>query len=304
MSQEKFLSRNFPPANFEAHRAHLRNVAYRMRGSSGEVDDAVQETRLRLSRSDTTTVQNLRGWLTTVIARVCLDMLRARRSRREEPLGPHVQEPATENAQENANERDAEMADSVGTALLVVLATLAPAERLAFVLHDMFAVPFEEIAPIVGRTPGAARQLASRARRRVQGRSSVPDADLERRHRIVEAFLAASRHGDFEGLLAVLDPEVVFRADDAAVRLGSLPEIRGAAAVAETFKGRAQAAKPALVDGALALAVIVGGQLRVVLRLDFNANRIALVEAVADTELLGQVELEILPRTGRPRGAP
>jgi RNA polymerase sigma-70 factor (ECF subfamily) len=297
MSQEKFLAPNFPPPNFEAHRAHLRSVAYRMLGSSGEVDDAVQETWLRLSRSDTSEVENLRGWLTTVIARICLDMLRARRSRREEPMGPLVPEPAIESTYE----RDTEMADSVGTALLVVLETLAPAERLAFVLHDMFAVPFEEIAPIVDRTPAAARQLASRARRRVQGqshgqshgRSSVPDADLARRRRIVDAFLAASRHGDFEGLLAVLDPDVVFRADAAAVRLGALAEIRGATAVAETFKGRAQGAKPALVDGALALAVIMGGQLRIVLRLGFNADRIALVEAIADTEQLKRVDLEI-----------
>jgi RNA polymerase sigma-70 factor (ECF subfamily) len=186
------------------------------------------------------------------------------------------------------------MADSVGAALLVVLETLNPAERLAFVLHDMFAVPFEEIAPIVGRTPAAARQLASRARRRVQGTSAVPDADLGRKRRIVDAFLAASRAGDFEGLLAVLDPDVVFRADDAAQRLGSLAEIRGAAEVAETFKGRAQAARPALVDGALALAVIMGGQLRIALRLTFSGDRIAAVEAVADAERLGRFDLEVL----------
>ncbi len=201
-------------------------------------------------------------------------MLRSRKSRREEPLGPHVPEPAASDE----HERDADMADSVGAALLVVLETLAPAERLAFVLHDMFAVPFEEIAPIVGRTPAAARQLASRARRRVQGTSAVPDADLSRQRKIVDAFIAASRGGDFEGLLAVLDPDVVFRADDAAQRLGSLAEIRGAAAVAENFKGRAQAAKPALVDGALALAVILGGQLRVVVRLTITGDRISAVE--------------------------
>ena len=190
------------------------------------------------------------------------------------------------------------MADSVGAALLVVLETLAPAERLAFVLHDMFAVPFEEIAPIVGRTPAAARQLASRGRRRVQGTPAMADidadADLGRKREIVEAFLAASRGGDFEGLLAVLDPDVVFRADDAAQRLGSLAEIRGAAGVAANFKGRAQAAKPALVDGALALAVILGGQLRVVLRLTVVGDKIAGVEAVADAERLGQLDLELL----------
>ena len=244
MDEKNLDQSNFLGEKFEANRAHLRAVAYRMLGSTSEVDDAVQETWLRLSRSDTSTVENLGGWLTTVVARVCLDMLRARKSRREEPMGPHVPEPAADE-----HERDTEMADSVGAALLVVLETLAPAERLAFVLHDMFAVPFEEIAPIVGRTPAAARQLASRARRRVQGTPPAPDADFSRQKQIVDAFLAASRGGDFEGLLAVLDPEIVFRADQAAQRLGALAEIRGAAAVAQTFKGRAQGAKPALVDG-------------------------------------------------------
>ena len=287
MDEKKFLAEKF-----EASRAHLRAVAYRMLGSTSEVDDAVQETWLRLSRSDTSSVENLRGWLTTVVARVCLDMLRSRKSRREEPLGPHVPEPTISDE----HERDADMADSVGAALLVVLETLAPAERLAFVLHDMFAVPFEEIAPIVGRSPTAERQLASRARRRVQGTSAVPDADLDHQRKIVDAFIAASRGGDFEGLLAVLDPDVVFRADDAAQRLGSLAEIRGAAAVAENFKGRAQAAKPALVDGALALAVILGGQLRVVVRLTITADRISAVDAVADAERIGQFDVEILDR--------
>src|SRR5436190_11779198 len=285
MDEKKFLA-----ANFEANRGHLRAVAYRMLGSTAEVDDAVQETWLRLSRSDTSAVENLGGWLTTVIARVCLDMLRARKSRREEPMGPHVPEPAADDT----HGREAEMADSVGAALLVVLETLAPAERLAFVLHDMFAVPFEEIAPIVGRTPAAARQLASRARRRVQG-APAPDADFSRQKKIVDAFLAAARHGDFEGLLAVLDPDVVFRADHAAQRLGSLAEIRGAAAVAETFKGRAQAAKPALVDGTLAVAVIVGGQLRIVLRLTLSGERISTVEAVADAERLNSFDVTVLP---------
>ncbi len=287
MDEKKFLA-----GQFEANRAHLRAVAYRMLGSASEVDDAVQETWLRLSRSDTSAVENLGGWLTTVVARVCLDMLRARKSRREEPIGPHVPEPVADNDRE----RDTEMADNVGAALLVVLETLSPAERLAFVLHDMFAVPFEEIAPIVGRTPAAARQLASRARRRVQGTPPVPDADLGRQRRIVDAFLAASRNGDFEGLLAVLDPDVVFRADQAAQRLGSLAEIRGAAAVAETFKGRAQAAKPALVDGAWGLAVIFGGRLRIVLRLSIEGDRIASVEAIADAERIGTFDVEVLDR--------
>jgi len=284
--------KNFLADQFEANRGHLRAVAYRMLGSTAEVDDAVQETWLRLSRTDTSAVENLGGWLTTVVARVCLDMLRSRKSRREEPMGPHVPEPIAGNDYE----RDAEIADSVGAALLVVLETLAPAERLAFVLHDMFAVPFEEIAPIVGRTPAAARQLASRARRRVQGTPTPLDADTSRQKTIVDAFLAASRGGDFEGLLAVLDPDVIFRADEAAQRLGSLAEIRGAAAVAETFKGRAQAARLALVDGALGLAVILGGQLRVVLRLTISDERITGMEAVADSEAIAKLDVEVLAR--------
>jgi RNA polymerase sigma factor (sigma-70 family) len=199
MDEKKLDLNEFLADQFESNRARLRAVAYRMLGSTGEVDDAAQETWLRLSRSDTSAVENLGGWLTTVVARVCLDMLRSRKSRREEPMGPHVPEPVADDA----HGRDAEMADSVGAALLVVLETLAPAERLAFVLHDMFAVPFEEIAPIVGRTPAAARQLASRARRRVQG-TPPPDAGFDRRKKIVDAFLKASRESDFEGLLAVL----------------------------------------------------------------------------------------------------
>jgi RNA polymerase sigma-70 factor (ECF subfamily) len=281
--------KNFLAKKFEAHRTHLRAVAYRMLGSRSEVDDAVQEAWLRLSRSDACDIENLSGWLTTVVARVCLDMLRSRKSRREEPLGPHVPEPVASPE----NEQEAELADSVGTALLVVLETLNPAERLAFVLHDMFAVPFEEIAPIVGRTPAAARQLASRARRRVQGAPS-PDADVARQRKVVDAFLAASRGGDFEALLAVLDPDVVFRADPVAVRMGGLPEIRGAAAVAETFKGRAQAAKPALIDGAVGLAVIFGGRLRIALNLTITGDRIVGIEAVADPERLRQFDLTVL----------
>ncbi|NOJ42605.1 sigma-70 family RNA polymerase sigma factor [Bradyrhizobium australiense] len=286
MDEKRFLAEKF-----EANRAHLRAVAYRMLGSTSEVDDAVQETWLRLSRSDTSAVENLGGWLTTVVARVCLDMLRSRKSRREEPMGPHVPEPVADDT----HGRDAEMADSVGAALLVVLETLAPAERLAFVLHDMFAVPFEEIAPIVGRTPAAARQLASRARRRVQG-TPPPDTDFGRQKNIVDAFLKASREGDFDGLLALLDPDVVFRADSAAQRLGSLAEIRGAAAVAETFKGRAQSAKPALVDGALAIAVILGGEPRIVVWLTMKADRIAGIEAMADAERLSGFDLELLDK--------
>jgi RNA polymerase sigma-70 factor (ECF subfamily) len=285
MDEKKFLAERF-----EANRGHLRAVAYRMLGSRSEVDDAVQEAWLRLSRSDAGDIENLSGWLTTVVARVCLDMLRSRKSRREEPLGPHVPEPIASPE----NEQDAELADSVGTALLVVLETLTPAERLAFVLHDMFAVPFEEVAPIVGRTPAAARQLASRARRRVQGAPAAPDADVTRQRKVVDAFLAASRGGDFEALLAVLDPDVIFRADPVAVRMGGLPEIRGAAAVADTFKGRAQAAKPALIDGAVGIAVIFGGRLRIALNLTITGDRIVGIEAVADPDRLRQFDLTLL----------
>lgn len=284
MDEKKFLAEQFA-----ANRGHLRAVAYRMLGSTAEVDDAVQETWLRLSRTDTGAVENLAGWLTTVVARVCLDMLRARKSRREEPLGPHVPEPVADDA----HGREAEMADSVGAALLVVLETLAPAERLAFVLHDLFAVPFEEIAPIVGRTPAATRQLASRARRRVQG-APPPEEDISRQRKIVEVFLAASRNSDFEGLLAVLDPNVELRTDQAAQRLGTLTDMRGATAVAKTFKGRAQNARPAMVDGELGFAVVLGGQLRVVIQVTITGDRITALEAVADAERIGQLDIELL----------
>ena len=285
MDEKKFVAEQF-----EANRPRLRAVAYRMLGSTAEVDAAVQEAWLRLGRTDAAAVDNLGGWLTTVIARICLDMLRSRKSRREEPMGAHVPEPIADNP----SERETEMADSVGAALLVVLETLAPAERLAFVLHDMFAVPFEEIAPIVGRTPAAARQLASRARRRVQGAPPAPDADLSRQRGIVEAFLAASRNGDFEGLLAVLAPDVVVRADQAAQRLGSLPVIRGAVAVAESFKGRAQAAKAALVDGEIGVAVVLGGALRVVLRVTISGDKIAAIDATAEPAEIETFDVEVL----------
>lgn len=273
----------------EADRGRLKAVAYRMLGSRSEAEDAVQEAWLRLGRSDMSEIANLSGWLTTVVARICLDMLRARKSRREEPYGPQVPEPATND---NA-EHEALLADSVGTALLIVLETLTPAERLAFVLHDMFAVPFDEIAPIVDRSPEAARQLASRARRRVQGARTAANADRSDQRRIVEAFLAASRGGDFQALLAVLDPDVVFRADAAAVKLGSLAEIRGAAAVANTFKGRALGAKPAFVDDGFGLIVEVGGQLRVILRLAMRGGRITEVQAIADQTHLEQIDFTL-----------
>jgi len=279
---------------FEAHRTHLRAVAFRMLGSPSEADDAVQEAWLRLSRSGAGGVENLGGWLTTVVGRVCLDMLRSRTSRREEPLGAHAAEPIVEREDEVDPEHEALMADSVGSALLVVLDMLAPAERLAFVLHDMFGVPFEEIAPIVERSPAAARQLASRARRRVRGTATVPEADLGRRRAVVDAFLAASRGGDFEALLAVLDPDVVLRADGAAVRLGASGEVRGAAAVADTFSGRARAAQPALVDGAPGLVWASGGRPRVVFDFTIADGKIFEIEMVADPERIGQLDLTVL----------
>src|SRR5881398_321654 len=226
---------------FEGHRGHLRAVAYRMLGSLSEADDAVQESWLRLSRSDTSSVENLGGWLTTVVARICLDMLRARNSRREEPLEASVPESIMSREGGLDPEQEALLADSVGLALLVVLDTLNPAERLAFVLHDIFGMPFEEIAPIVERSPTAARQLASRARRRVRGAATVKDADLTYQREVVDAFLAASRGGDFDALLAMLDPDVVFRVDSGAVPAGASKEFRGAPAVARQFVGRAQA---------------------------------------------------------------
>jgi RNA polymerase sigma-70 factor (ECF subfamily) len=273
--------RDFLTRQFEGNRARLRAVAYRMLGSGPEAEDAVQEAWLRLARSDTATIDNLGGWLTTVVARICLDMLRARKSRREEPLTPGTPEPAAE-----ATDQEAMLADSIGVALLVVLDTLNPAERVAFVLHDMFDLPFEEIAPIVDRTPAAARQLASRARRRVKGVQPEDDTDTARRRDIVEAFLAASRNGDMAALLRVLDPDVVFSPDAVAERMGNVGEQRGAERVAALFKGRAQAAKTALIDGAVGIAVAFGGHMRIVMRLTFADDRIAGFEAVADPDRL------------------
>ncbi len=276
---------------FEANRAHVRAVAYRMLGSSSEADDAVQECWLRLSRTDTSGVENLSGWLTTVVSRVCLDTLRSRQSRREEPLDPQV---VIESDGDVDPEHEALLADSLGPALIVVLETLAPAERLAFVLHDMFAVPFDEIAPIVGRSPEAARQLASRARRRVQGKPAVADADLTRQREIVSAFLAAARGGDFEALLAALDPDVVLRADEAAVRTGASPEVRGAAAVAATFSGRARAAQPALVDGVAGLVWAFGGRPKVVFDFTIADGRIVEIHLLADEDELARLDLVLL----------
>jgi len=283
--------KNWLVEQFEANRGHLRGVAYRMLGSRAEADDAVQEAWLRLARADAGAVDNIGGWLTTVTARICLDMLRARQTRREGPFEPGVAEPAIGPEQ---TEGDAFLADSVGLALLIVLDRLSPAERVAFVLHDMFDLPFEEIARIVERSPEATRQLASRARRRVRGESATPAADLARQRQVVEAFLAASRTGDLAGIIAVLDPDVVFRADAVATRMGGIAELRGAAAVAETFKSRAQAAKTAMVDDGVGVAVYFGGHLRIVMTLTFADGKIAEINALADPERLGQFEVEVL----------
>ena len=281
---------------FEENRTHLRAVAYRMLGSHSEADDAVQEAWLRLSRSDTSGVENLRGWLTTIVARVCLDLLRSRKARPEEPLGAHVPEPIASSQDGADPERETLLADSVVLALLVVLETLSPPERVAFVLHDLFDLPFDEIAPIVGRSPAAARQLASRARRRVQGAPAASDTDRARQRALVKAFLAASRGGDFAALLAVLDPDVVLRADTAAVKMGATAEVRGAADVAETFKGRAQAAQLALVNGTAGLVWAAGGRPRVVFAFTIARGKIVAIDLLADPERLRQLDLTVLNR--------
>jgi len=279
-------------ARFEENRDHLKTVAYRILGSPQEAEDAVQEAWIRLSRSDPNSIDNLGGWLTTVVGRICLDVLRLRRGHPERPIGEHV----LADREVPDPELEAVQADSVGFALLVVLETLTPTERLAFVLHDMFAVPYDDIAPIVGRTPAAARQLASRARRRVQGTPEVPDVDAHRQREIVSAFLAASRGGDFEALLELLDPDVVLRGDDAAVAKGrgAAALVRGAAAVAGTFSGRAKAAKLALVDGNAGAVWVQHGEPQVVFRFTIDAGRITALELLADPDYLRDVELTLL----------
>jgi RNA polymerase sigma factor (sigma-70 family) len=282
---------------FQAYRGHLKGVAYRMLGSLAEADDAVQEAWLRLSRADTSGVENLGGWLTTIVARVCLNMLQSRRSRREEPLDAHLPDPIV-SAQDGVDpEQQALLAEGVGLALLVVLDTLAPAERVAFVLHDMFAVPFDEIAPIVGRSPNAAKMLASRARRRVQGAAPVPDADLARQRAVVDAFFAAARDGDFTTLLAMLDPDVVLRADAAAVRAGAPAGARGAAAVTKhtlTAGGFARLARPALVNGAAGVVIAAAGRPFAVVGLTVRYGKIVEIDIFADPNRLNQVDLTIL----------
>lgn len=291
-------------AKFEENRGHLRAVAFRMLGSRSEAEDAVQEAWIRLARADASELKNLAGWLTTVVGRVCLDMLRSRKSRREESLDLETHDrPAGPEAGMDP-EQETELADSVGLALLVVLETLAPDERIAFVLHDMFSVPFDEIAPIVGRSPEAARQLASRARRRVQGAPKAPEPDLNRQREVVQAFLAASREGDFEALLTLLDPDVVLHVDPAAVAAAKSreargapkfePQMRGARTVGETFLGRAQQARPAIVDGAVGAAWAPDGRPRAVFTFGIENGKITSIEVIADPARIAALEVQLL----------
>ena len=282
---------------FEEYRAHLRAVAYRMLGSLSEADDAVQEAWLRLSRSNADSIENLGGWLTTVVARVCLNMLRSRGSRREGSLDVHVPDPIVSREDRIDPEQEALLADAVGLALHVVLETLTPAERLAFVLHDMFAVSFDEIAAIVGRSPEAARQLASRARRRVQGATSAPDSDLARQREVVDAFFAAARRGDFDALVAVLDPDVVARGDGGRLRPALTEVVRGADAVAGRalrFANPAAVLRPALVNGAAGVVVTIGARLFSVMGFTVTNGKIVALDVLADPERLRELDLSAL----------
>jgi RNA polymerase sigma-70 factor (ECF subfamily) len=292
MDEKKILAERF-----EANRGYLRSVAYRMLGSRGDAEDAVQEAWLRLARADAGGVDNLKAWLTTVVSRVCLDMLRARKVRGEAPIAE-----AETIAGGGDVERETEVADSVGLAMLIVLETLAPAERVAFVLHDMFNMPFDVIAPLVNRSPAAARQLASRARRRVQGSAATPDADRARQRAVVEAFLAASRAADFSGLLAILSPDVVLRADAGAIaaslaRIGDTPplaeEVHGSAAVAKLFEGRARVAQVALIDGYPGLVIAPGGQPRMVFDFVVADERIIEISMIALPESIKGLDVRV-----------
>jgi RNA polymerase sigma factor (sigma-70 family) len=291
-------ARDWQTEEFQRHRRHLHAVAYRMLGSPSDADDVVQEAWLRLNRSDTDSVENMRGWLTTVVARLCLDELRGRQARREEYLGSWLPEPVVTLESGDDPEQEALLADSVGLALLVVLETLGPAERLAFVLHDMFALPFEEIAPIVGRTPVATRQLASRARRRVQGAAPNPDADLKEQRAVVDAFLAAARAGDFEALVAVLDPDVVLRADRGRLPVAARQPavIRGAADVAEQVLTRgarfARFARPAIVNGAAGVVVVPARRPIAVVGFTVARGRIVEIDLVADPDKLRALTID------------
>jgi RNA polymerase sigma factor (sigma-70 family) len=279
---------------FEEHRGHLRAVAYKMLGSLSEADDAVQESWLRLSRSDASEVENLRAWLTTVVARVALNVLRSRRTRREEPLDVRVPDPVVTADDGTQPEHEALLADSVGLALFVVLDTLGPAERLAFVLHDMFGVPFDEIAGMVDRSPAAARQLASRARRRVQGAAPVPDADLPAQRRVVDAFFAAARDGDFDALVAVLHPDVVSRGDGGPGASAIARGAREVAARALTFARLAPFVRPALVNGAAGAVVAPRGEPFSVLGFTVVGGRIVEIDAITDPERLRALDLAVL----------
>ncbi|MFB7179984.1 sigma-70 family RNA polymerase sigma factor [Streptomyces sp. NPDC056257] len=295
MSEKDVLARRF-----EEHRPHLRAVAYRMLGSLSEAEDAVQEAWLKLSRSDAGAVENLGGWLTTVVGRVCLDMLRSRTTRREDPLHDQdgqvrIPDPVVSRADGLDPEQEVLLADSVGIALMVVLETLAPAERLAFVLHDLFAVPFDDIAPVLGRTAATTRQLASRARRRVQGAAPAPDPDRARLREVVDAFLAASRGGDFEALVAVLDPDVVARSDGGTLRPGLVR--RGAAEVASqaiTFARFAAAAHPVLVNGLPGVVAVADGRAISVMAFTIQDGRITALDILTDPERLARIDLSLL----------
>ena len=282
---------------FEEQRGHLRAVAYRMLGSASEADDGVQEAWLRLNRSDAGSIRSLEAWLTTVVARVCLDMLRSRKSRREDELEAEVVEPAAKNEDVSNPEQEAMLADSVGLALLVVLDTLAPAERVAFVLHDVFDLPFEEIGPIVGRNAAAARQLASRARKRVRGQQATSSATLTAQRTVVDSFITALRAGDFEGLLAVLDPDVVVRLDEAAGAPGAPREFRGArnwAQGAVAFSRLARFMQAAIVNGSVGLVFAPNGKLTRALSFTIANGKIVEVEIIADRERLQKLDLAIL----------
>ena len=285
---------NWVTEQFEASRPRLRAVAYRMLGSHAEADDAVQEAWIRLARDDRSDVENLGGWLTTVVSRVCLDRLRSRKSRREDPAGAQPPEPDRWAYRDDDPEHHALTADSVGAALLVVLDLLAPAERVAFVLHDVFAVPFDEIADIVGRSPEATRQLASRARRRVQGTAGAPEVDLIRQREVVDAFLTAARGGDFEGLLSLLDPNVVLRPDAAALRMGALGETEGAAEVAAALSGGARVARVALIDGLAGLAWAPGGRTRSAIAFTIVDGKILEINVTGDPERLEQLDIVLV----------
>jgi RNA polymerase sigma factor (sigma-70 family) len=292
MDEQKWLAERF-----EENRSHLRAVAYRMLGSLNEAEDAVQEAWLKLSRADTSEVKNIAGWLTTVVARVCLDQLRSRKSRREDTLDSEVAAPAAPSRPRTDPEQEALMADSVGLALLVVLERLTPAERLAFVLHDLFAISFEEIASIMGRTVAGVRQLASRARRRVQGKAALPEADLTRQRRVVDAFLAALRAGDVEGLVDVLDPDVVIRVDRFSAAAGKATEVHGARNWAKQAVGYARGvrfASTALVDGEVGIILAPRGKLFRALEVKIVQGKIARIEVVGDPARLSELELAVL----------